>query len=370
MDLNNLIKGIGIKQKGENKALDRYLENSNKNKEKLENLENLLFRFPEIVNDRTNPSLLGEDGIENYYNWVYKNINDFDIDIKNLDILDKKDLPVYDVIKDDYETNKKFGLFLSALINKNIKNGEEIQLNLPIPVNYLFYKLENAKAHVNIAGYELGSKAKNSKIYAEEARDYAGEDIEGCELHVNIAENYLGDKAKNSKVYAEKAGEFAGLDIEECELHVGIASKSLGYRAKDSKIYAEAAGDSAGRYMNNCELHVKKSYNSLGKDAKNSKIYAEEAGMYAGKDMKGCELHVKKADYILGIRAENSKIYVEEAGNGAGSSMKDSELYIYKLEGKLDESCLTGNNKVYLGKESYKKFPEYRRKVKIWKEKT
>ena len=302
MDLNNLIKGIDIKQKGENKALDRYLENSiensNKKKEKLENLENLLFRFPEIVNDRTSPSELGEDGIENYYNWVYKNINDFDIDIKNLDILDKKDLPVYDVIKDDYETNKKFGLFLSALINKNIKNGEEIQLNLPIPVNCLFYELENAKAHVNIAGYDLGFCAKNSKIYADEAGMYAGSYMEECELRVKIAGNCLGDGAKNSKIYTEKTENFAGSYTRGCELHIGIASKSLGYKARDSKIYAE------------------------------------------------------------------------EAENCAGSSMKDSELYIYKLEGKLDESCLTGNNKVYLGKESYKKFPEYRRKVKIWKEKT
>ena len=63
MNLNNLINKIGIKQKEENKALNEYIENSNKKKEKL---ENLLSRFSEIINDRTNPSLGGEDGIENY----------------------------------------------------------------------------------------------------------------------------------------------------------------------------------------------------------------------------------------------------------------------------------------------------------------
>ena len=208
MDLNNLINKIGIKQKEENKALDRYLENSiensNKKKEKLENLENLLFRFPEIVNDRTSPSELGEDGIENYYNWVYKNINDFDIDIKNLDILDKKDLPVYDVIKDDYETNNKFGLFLSALINKNIKNGEEIQLDIQIPIHYLFYKLENAKAHVNIAGNYLGRGSKNSVISADQAGDTVGLEMQGCELYVNKAGRYLDMLQKTARYMQRK----------------------------------------------------------------------------------------------------------------------------------------------------------------------
>ena len=204
MDLNNLIKRIGIKQKGKNKALDRYLENSNKKKEKLENLENLLSRFPEIVNNRTSPSLYGENETEDYYNWIYKNINDFDIDIKNLDILDKKDLPVYDVIKDDYETNKKFGLFLSALINKNIKNGEEIQLNLPIPIHYLFYKLENAKAHVNIAGNYLGRGSKNSVISADQAGDTVGLEMQGCELYVNKAGRYLDMLQKTARYMQRK----------------------------------------------------------------------------------------------------------------------------------------------------------------------
>ena len=291
MDLNNLINKIGIKQKEENKALNEYIENSNKNKEKL---ENLLSRFSEIINDRTNPSLWGEDGIENYYNWVYKNINDFDIDIENLDMRDKEDLPVYDVIREDYSTNEKFGLFLSALINKNIKDGEEIQLNLPIPVNYLFYKLENAKAHVNIAGDYLGNYAKNSEIYAGEAGDTAGLEMQGCELHVNIAGDYLGDKAKNSKVYAEEARDYAGKDIE------------------------------------GCELHVKKARDNFGTNAKNSEIYAEEAGTQI-QSLKILDLFP------------------------TGSGMRNSKLFIYKLGDSLDYECLTGNNKIYLGWKSYRK---------------
>ena len=303
MNLNNLINKIGIKQKEENKALNEYIENSNKKKEKL---ENLLSRFSEIINDRTNPSLWGEDGIENYYNWVYKNINNFDIE--NLDMLDKEDLPVYDVIREDYSTNEKFGLFLSALINKNIKNGEEIQLNLPIPIHYLFYKLENAKAHVNIAGDYLGNYAKNSKIYADEAKDNAGLEMQGCELHINIAGDYLGDRAKNSRIYAEEARDYAGKDIE------------------------------------GCELHVKKVRDQFGTNAKNSEIYADEAGT---------QIQSLKILDLFPI----------------GSGMKNSKLFIYKLGDSLDYECLKGNNKIYLGWESYRKNTlEYMLNgVRIWR---
>ena len=159
MDLNNLIDKIGIKQKEENKALDRYLENSNQ----MEKLDELLSEFFGIISDKSAPRTYDKE-VKEYYNYIHKNINNSDFDIRNLNILVRDYLPVYDVIREDYSTNAKFGLFLSALINKNIKNGEEIQLNLPIPVNYLFYKLENAKAHVNIAGDYLGDRAKNSKI--------------------------------------------------------------------------------------------------------------------------------------------------------------------------------------------------------------
>ena len=316
MDLNNLINKIGIKQKEENKALDRYLENSiensNKKKEKSENLENLLSRFSKIANNRASTGLWGENETENetenYYNLIYESINDFYFDIKNLDVLDKEDLPVYDVIREDYSTNEKFGLFLSALINKNIKNGEEIQLNLPIPIHYLFYKLENAKAHVNIAGDYLGNYAKNSEIYAGEAKDNAGLEMQGCELHVNIAGDYLGDRAKNSKIYAEEARDYAGKDIE------------------------------------GCELHVKKVRDQFGTNAKNSEIYADEAGT---------QIQSLKILDLFPI----------------GSGMKNSKLFIYKLGDSLDYECLKGNNKIYLGWESYRKNTlEYMLNgVRIWR---
>ena len=275
MDLNNLINKIGIKQKEENKALNTYIENSNQNNEKL---ETLLSKFKEIVSDKAAPGKVDE-----YYNYIYKRINNFGIESVNI-LTDN--LQAYEIIKDDYDKNAKFGLFLSALINKNLKAGEKVQITALMPINFLFYKLENAEAYVNIAGTNLGSRAKNSKIDANEAGKHAGYNMVGCELHVNKAGDYFGNGAKNSR------------------------------------------------------------------------IYADEAENRAGWVMEGCELYVKKANDSLGYGAENSRIYADEAGDEAGPFMQNSKLFIYELNGKLAESCLKRKNKVYLGKESYDKFPE------------
>ena len=395
MGLNKIVD-----KKDNDKALGPNTENSSQNKVKL---ETLLSEFFGIINDKATPDLLKE-GVNGYYNYIYKKINNFDI--KNIN-LSTDNMSLYDTIRNnDDDKNQKFGIFLSALINKNVKAGEKVQITIPIPVNRLFYKLKDSEAHVNIAGEYLGDFAKNSKIYADEAGDGAGWGMEGCELYVKKADEFIGRSAKNSKIYADEAGDgagsnmetcelnikkahnylgytaknstiyleeagfFVGLSMENCELHVKTAGGSLGKDAKKSIIYAEQAKETAGAGMKDCELHVKKTTDGLGFTAKNSKIYADEAGRGAGMGMEGCELHVKKTTDWLGVKAKNSKIYADEAGEGAGIFMQNSQLFIYELKGNLADNALKGNNTVYLGKESYEKFPEYHGKVKIWEKKT
>ena len=394
MDLNKIVD-----KKEDDKALGTYTENSNKNNKKL---ETLLSEFFSIINDKATPELWKE-GVNGYYNYIYKKINNFDI--KNIN-LSTDDMSLYDTIRDNDDKNQKFGIFLSALINKNVKAGEKVQIIIPIPVNRLFYKLKDSEAHVNIAGEYLGDFAKNSNIYADEAGDGAGWGMEGCELHVRKAGEFIGRSAKNSKIYADEAGDgagshmkvcelnikkahnyigytaknstiyleeagiFAGLRMENCELHVKKADDKLGYNAKKSVIYADEARDEAGMEMKDCELHVKKTNRGLGFTAKNSRIYADEAGDGAGMGMKNCEMHVKKTTDWLGFKTINSRIYADEAGEGAGGFMQNSQLFIYDLKGNLAGNVLKGNNTIYLGKESYEKFPEYRNKVEIWDKKT
>ena len=254
MDLNNLINKIGIKQKEENKALDAYVENSNQNNEKL---ETLLSEFKEIVSDEATPGLYIDGKVDEYYNYINKKINDFEFDGKNLNLL-LSNLPLYqinDIIINNDE-NTKFGLFLSALINKNLKAGEKVQITALMPIDYLFYKLENAEAYVNKAGDYFGKDAKNSKIYAYETEVNAGCNVKNCELHVRKAKNFLGRWAKNSKIYADEAGDGAGWGIEGCELHVKKTTDWLGFKTINSRIYADEAGDFAGPFMQNSKLFI------------------------------------------------------------------------------------------------------------------
>ena len=193
MDLNKIVD-----KKEDDKALGTYTENSNKNNKKL---ETLLSEFFSIINDKATPELWKE-GVNGYYNYIYKKINNFDI--KNIN-LSTDDMSLYDTIRDNDDKNQKFGIFLSALINKNVKAGEKVQIIIPIPVNRLFYKLKDSEAHVNIAGEYLGDFAKNSNIYADEAGDGAGWGMEGCELHVKKTTDWLGFKTINSRIYADEA---------------------------------------------------------------------------------------------------------------------------------------------------------------------
>ncbi len=252
MDLEDLIKKIGIKPSTKrNEALDIYIKNS-QNKARL---EILLSEFLRITSGKTAPDLKRSGGVENYYNYIYNNINNFDFNIFDVNQLTSNVQPY---IKDDPSNNSNFGLFLSTFINKNIKRDEKIQIITSIPIHGLFYKLKNPEAHINIAGNFLGYDAENSKIYAEEAGDFAGSYMRDGELHVKKAGDWLGSDANNSKIYAEEAGYGAGYNIQNCELHVKKAGKLLGYDAKNSKIYAGEAGINAGYNMENSELFIYK----------------------------------------------------------------------------------------------------------------
>ncbi|MBE5729568.1 hypothetical protein IG206_02095 [Candidatus Parvarchaeota archaeon] len=383
MDLNDLINRVGIKPTNKrNGALDTYIEDSNQKREKL---ETLLSEFLRITSDKSAPVLIAGAGIpvsiagrvdysieyfDEYYSYIYKNINNLDFNIPDVAQLTGNE-KLYNIGSND-KTNLKFGLFLSALINKNIKRGEKIQIITSIPIHCLFYKLGDAEAYVNIAGDYLGYESKNSKVYTDEVGENAGSFMKGCELYVKKAGSDLGSDAKNSKIYAEEARNDAGYNMQNCELHVKKAGYRLGDGAKNSKIYAEEAEDYTGFRIRDCELHVKKASISLGFYAKNSKIYADKAGDYAGNSMRDGELHIKKAGDWLGHDAKNSKIYADEAGIDAGVNMENSQLFVYN--GNLDDSCLRGNNKIYLGGESYKEFiqnyPKYINKVKLWEKKS
>ncbi len=266
MDLNDLINRIGIKPSTKrNGALDTYIENSDKKREKL---EILLSEFQRVTSDESAPTFGGlwlDEQVKGYYNYIYKNINNFDFDLADVAQLTGNE-QLYKIIGSDYTENSKFGLFLSTLINKNIKKGDKVQLITSIPIHCLFYKLKNPEAYVNIAGDYLGYDAKNSKIYADKVGYGAGYYIKDCELHVKKAGIFLGSDAKNSKIYAEEAGINAGVDMKNSQLFIYKLDEKLDDSCfkGNNKIYLGEKSykefiQSYPEYINKVKLWEKKS---------------------------------------------------------------------------------------------------------------
>jgi hypothetical protein len=207
MKLDDLVKSIGIRPDENNKALNTYIQN----KGRLNSLLSTLNNIPESLQT-------AEITEKELYDYIYKGLDGLEYTVS--DINKVANSPIY--FGTGYDTGNKrvFGLALSALINKVVKKGDKVQLNMSRSVDHLFYLADGIEAHVNIAGDYLGDSAKNSKIYAEKAEYAAGVSMNKCELHVNEAGNYLGEFADNSKIYAEKAEYAAGHYMDNCELYI------------------------------------------------------------------------------------------------------------------------------------------------------
>jgi hypothetical protein len=242
---------------------------------------------------------------QEYYEYVYRNLNGSNYSIKDLNKL-TDNLAFYTSLDNRYFKNENTGLFLSAIINRAALIDKAMGKEEKIQINLL--------------------KPTDCLFF----------NSDGIEAHINLAGAFLGEEAKQSKIYVDKTGYLAG------------------YR------------------MDNCELHAEEADHNLGEEANNSRIYVNRAGYLAGCKMNNCELHVNKSGNYLGANANNSIIYANETGYNTGMNMKNSKLYIKKLNGNIADSCFRGNNEIYLSKESYESFikycPQYKEKVKIWKE--
>ncbi|MGC8533752.1 MAG: hypothetical protein ACP5MV_03970 [Candidatus Parvarchaeum sp.] len=252
--------------------------------------------------------------IRDYYNKIYQEMKTQYM-IKDIEEF-ARNPKTYEKLKH----SSKLGIFISAAINKNIQEGERVFINSPIPIDLLFYNLKGSEAHTDKAGDRLGYCAENSRIYANEAGDYAGSDIVNSELHIISAGNSLGEYAKNSKIYAEKAGDDAGSYIDNSELHITIAEDYLGSGAENSRIYAGNAGAWAGYYLKNSELRVVSALDYLGYGAKNSTVYAEKMKVQYNKEsydqVKNLRLCIgtlegklkHKLNFLKGLAGEGNEI--------------------------------------------------------------
>ncbi|MEM4097996.1 MAG: hypothetical protein QXS81_04855 [Candidatus Micrarchaeaceae archaeon] len=274
MDLDNLIKRIGIKPPLGKTTLDEYTEMVY-SYDGVKYLESIFKDKRDVIRSI--------DDVKNYYNEVSKRLSG------RYTLEDVMDFANDQVHKPDWQSyNETLGLFISAAVNRIVERGEKIEWTLEGPINALFYKLNDCEVHINEAGDELGYDAENSEFYVKEARNYAGHQAKDSMFSIKEVGNHLGENANN------------------CEFYVGEAGDDVGNYSKGSKFTIKKAGNHLGDSAERCEFNVGEAGGFAGSDAKDSKFTINIAGNWLGYNAKRCEFDVNDTGIIDYWRLEHS----------------------------------------------------------------
>ncbi len=95
-------------------------------------------------------------------------------------LLEKSKYSLQDVISfASKQSDKNTGIFISAAINKIIKEEDEVFLYTQVPLDFLFYKFRRGYAQVNTAGNYFGVGMKKGALKAKEVGDSTFNEMEG-----------------------------------------------------------------------------------------------------------------------------------------------------------------------------------------------
>lgn len=183
--------------------------------------------------------------------------------------------------------DRKYGLFLSALVNSVIQPGDTLTLDLKCSLDYVGHKLKQGRLVLSGAqGNYTGSEACGGLIeLLSEAGDYAGQGM-----------------SKGMIIARKKIGNCAGAGMKGGILEI-----------------MAAAGNSAGKEMEDGTINL---YAAAGEDVaqcmRGGKILAHKIpGNYAGRGMKGGTLDL-----------------LDGAGNYTGYEMQDGTIIVHKKAGQ------------------------------------
>ena len=184
--------------------------------------------------------------------------------------------------------DRKYGLFLSALINNTIQQGDTLTLDLKYPLDYVGHRLKQGGRLVlkGVQGNYTGSEACGGLIeLLSEAGDYVGQGM-----------------SQGMIIARKKVGNYAGAGMKGGILEI-----------------MAAAGNYAGKEMEDGTINI---YAAAGEDVahcmRGGKIIAHKMpGNYAGRGMKGGTLDL-----------------LDGAGDYTGYEMHDGTIIVYKKTGQ------------------------------------
>ena len=175
-------------------------------------LESILADFYRLTGKKSEKLYSNDAGeVAKYYEYIFENLN------SNYSLPDVEKFSgraELDAMLGDEENSSKIGLFISAALNKVIRNGEKVSISARKPINYLCYKLKGAEAYLDIAGDLIGCYSENSKIHIKTLTatdkkiiDYAPPEVipagMGFQLlnGIILYHSSLGYGRKNTEIY-------------------------------------------------------------------------------------------------------------------------------------------------------------------------
>jgi len=201
------------------KIAERYKESV----EKVSNVDKLLNAFEKIKD-------LKVDYFD-FYEKASEKLNSINYSLKDIEDL----CPVIEGDED------KIGIYISAAINKIIKDGEEVRLNFGNrKINFLGMYLSRGKVIVEgDAGYYVGYEMDGGNINVEGgASYYVGREMKGGSIYIKgNAGDDVGEEMKGGTIsIGGNAGKCVGDFSEGGEIRIEGNYKSIGENCK-AKIY-------------------------------------------------------------------------------------------------------------------------------------
>lgn len=187
-------------------------------------LESILADFYRLTGKQSEKLYSNNIGeVAKYYEYLYQNLN------SNYSLSDIEKFSgrlELDTMLEDEENSSKIGLFISAALNKVIRNGEKVSISARKPINYLCYKLKDAEAYLDIAGDLVGCYSENSKIHIKTLTvtnkkiiNYAPSEVISAGMGfllltgVVLYHLSLGYGRKNTEIYIDGAAFLKGGDM-------------------------------------------------------------------------------------------------------------------------------------------------------------
>ncbi|MEM5881796.1 MAG: hypothetical protein QXJ14_03705 [Candidatus Aenigmatarchaeota archaeon] len=207
-----------------------------------------------------------------FYEMVSKELNFITYSLKDIEDL-------CPIIKGDED---RIGIYISAAINKIIKDGDEVRLNF-------------RNRRIDFIGMYL---SKGKVIVEGDVGNNVGHGMKGGSIHIKgNARSYIGYEMENGNIIVKgNAGDFVGSWMKGGSIHIkGNAGVGVGFGMENGNIIVKGnAGDNVGYVMIGGIINIKgNARNYVGSGMENGSIHIKgNAGSFVGFYSKGGEIRI------------------------------------------------------------------------------